>query len=387
MFNTNKAKCIFLLVFTCLLSGCGITTEVPKVTGTEIQEEKAESDESILKEAISYIQEKRYPQAIGLLSKVEDNKQAEELLKQLRYIISGSYIANINAGVAAIDNNGKVKIAIDDIIYKSNGLGKSSNWTNIVSLSAGGGRLDALDKEGSIHCTGDIEPYDKAVVEQLHSYTDISILSTDYGDYVTLSKTGRVDAYNESTDALDLFRDEISKLKDVVDVVTGQIRMAALKKDGTVYVADYNKYLNTPDSYFYDEVADWTDIVDISAESIGSIAGLKSDGTVVVSTSDNKYISFDVSGWNDIIAISKGNNSLLGLKRDGTVVATGNNEHKQLEVSDWHDIVAIAAGDWISIGLKSDGTLVIAGEVEDGVDQPDVSNINNLYVPTIKLPS
>jgi len=54
-----------------------------------------------------------------------------------------------------------------------------------------------------------------------------------------------------------------------------------------------------------------------------------------------------------------------------------------LEVSDWTNIVAVAAGDWISIGLKSDGTLVIAGKTEEGVTTPDVSGVNNLYVPTI----
>ncbi|SFR86592.1 hypothetical protein [Anaeromicropila populeti] len=389
----KKMKYIFLISAVCLLSGCGTATEQPEVTETELLEDNTERDETILTEAISCIQDKKYPQAIGLLSGIEGNEQAEDLLRQLRYLISGSYIANLNTGVAAIDNTGKVKIEIDDTVYKEIGLGVSSDWENIISLSDGGERLDALDKDGIIHSTSDEDVDSIPTAEKLKSYSDISMLSTDFDNYVLLSSTGQIDAYSKKDgDALDYYKNEVSSLRDVVDVVTGQSRIAALKRDGTVYVADYDKYCNIPDADMYDEIAEWTDIVDISADTIGPIAGLKSDGTVVCSKTDLKGLNgeiiksrypYDVSGWNNIIAISNGNSNLLGLKRDGTVVATGNNEHKQLEVSDWQDIVAIAAGDWISIGLKSDGTLVIAGEVSENVDQPDVSGINNLYVPTI----
>lgn len=35
------------------------------------------------------------------------------------------------------------------------------------------------------------------------------------------------------------------------------------------------------------------------------------------------------------------------------------------------------------IGLKSDGTLVIEGKTQDDIIPPNVSDVNNLYVPTI----
>lgn len=245
-----------------------------------------------------------------------------------------------------------------------------------------------MDKKGVIHSTRETDPDYRYVVDQLKSYTDLSVISTDYDNFVLLSKGGNIYVSpSKSNDGYDLFKHDISTWKDVVDVITGQIRIAALKKDGTVYVAHYNKSLNPAYDYLYDETEGWTDIVDISASSVGSIAGLKSDGTVVVSTSEIKGVassySFDVSDWDDIIAISKSSTTLLGLKRDGTVVATGSNENKQLEVSGWSDIVAIAAGNWITIGLKSDGTLVVVGKNEDGVT-PDVSGINHLYVPSVK---
>lgn len=404
---SKKVKHIFLITTVFLLVGCNTivqddegsinsskservkTTEKPELARVNLPEDHTDSDEAKLKEAITYIEDKKYPQAIGLLSKIMDNEKAEDLLKQLRYIISGTYLANLNAGIAAIDNSGKVKVMIDDTIYKNYGYGETSHWNNINSLSDAQGRLDALDKEGVIHSTLDTDPSYRYVADQLKSYTAISTISTDYDNYVLLSKSGNIYAYSDrSSDALDSYKDKISTWKDVVDVVTGNLRIAALQSDGTVYVADYNKYYDSPDDYLYDEIEDWTDIVDISAAKVGPIAGLKSDGTVVMSRYKLKGInydySYDVSSWNDFIAISKSSTSLLGLKRDGTVVATGNNESGQLEVSGWHDIVAIAAGDWISIGLKSDGTLVIAGKTEEGVAMPDITGVNNLYVPTVK---
>lgn len=401
-----KIKHILLIMAICFIGGCGtgrqdtadnitnqntvntkVTDEAMPTVTKVLTDDTEIADEAKLKNAIAYINDKKYPQAIGLLSQIKDDVQAENLLKQLRYIISGDYIANLGSGIAAIDNKGKVKIVIDDSLYKYYRYDEVSEWTDIKRLSFAGSRLDALDKGGNIHSTIDTDSSYLYVADQLKSYTDLEIISTNYNNYALLSGTGNIYTYSEIySDVLELYKDYISSWNDIVDVVSGDLRIAALKSDGTVYIADYNKYVNPLYGYLYDEIADWTDIVAISAGPTGSIAGLKSDGTVVVSTSYYinmaTYISFDVSDWKDVIAISKSNTTLLGLKRDGTVVATGDNSQKQLEVSDWTDIVAVAAGNWISIGLKADGTLVVAGKTESGTTL-DVSGVKDLYVPIV----
>ena len=86
---------------------------------------------------------------------------------------------------------------------------------------------------------------------------------------------------------------------------------------------------------------------------------LKPNGTVVAS-GDDYYGALAVSGWRDIIAVSAGEFTSLGLKADGTVVSTGNFS-QSWKVSGWRDIIAIDGGDWHSVGLKSDGTVVVAG--------------------------
>lgn len=64
---------------------------------------------------------------------------------------------------------------------------------------------------------------------------------------------------------------------------------------------------------------------------------------------------FDVSGWNNIIAIAAGEYHTVVLKSDGTVVYAGKDEY-QLDFDDWTDIVAISAPAHSSytIGLKAD---------------------------------
>ena len=393
MFIRKKGIYIVLFLAVCLLNGCRTVDEKSDITGAEQQEDHTERDERIVKEAISCIEDKKYPQAIGLLSGIQDNEQAEDLLKQLRYLISGSYLANLEDGVAVLDKSGKVKIKTDHTYRKDNTYQESLDWEHIVSLSFAQDRLDALDKKGHIHSTKDTDPAYIYVAEKLKSYTDISAISTDFDSYVLLPRTGQIKVYTEKySESLEYYKKEISTWTDVAKVINGKTRIAALKRDGTVYVADYNKYIYDANDTLYDEVASWTDIVDIADDIGGPMVGLKSDGTVVCSKYEIKAPNgelvdnpnaFDVSGWKDIIAISQSGYSLLGLKRDGSVVATGNNENKQLDVSDWHDIVAIAAGDWISIGLKSDGTIVMAGDCGT-IDLPDISDMKNLYVPTVK---
>ena len=95
------------------------------------------------------------------------------------------------------------------------------------------------------------------------------------------------------------------------------------------------------------------------------VVALQNDGTVVA-TGRNGEGQINVSGWNNIKAISTTFDRTVGLKADGTVVATGSNFYGETDVSDWTDIVAINASGRPTIGLKSDGTVVAVGYNFDG---------------------
>ena len=108
------------------------------------------------------------------------------------------------------------------------------------------------------------------------------------------------------------------------------------------------------------------------------IVGLRSDGTVVATGSDNNEGQCDVSSWKDIVSVSAGNQHTVGVKKDGTVVAAGHNDYGQCEVSGWTDIVAVVAGPYYTVGVKTDGTVVAVGSDKD--DKLNVDNWSGIQV-------
>ena len=139
---------------------------------------------------------------------------------------------------------------------------------------------------------------------------------------------------------------------DIVAVSAGHSLTVGLKSDGTVVAVGY-------DAHGQCGVAGWMDIVAVSAGGYHTV-GLKSDGTVVATkyTGEHYYGQCDVADWTDIIAVSAWSSHTVGLKSDGTVVAVGNNNSGQCGVAGWMDIVAVSAGDHHTVGLKSDGTVL-----------------------------
>ncbi len=155
---------------------------------------------------------------------------------------------------------------------------------------------------------------------------------------------------------------DTSKWSKMVAISTGFVHVAGLRSDGTVVVTGGH---GRPD--FERNTKEWKNIVEIAAGGNDVIMGLKADGTVV--STGIFYDSADpnkVKNWKDIVAIAAGEGFGIGLKADGTVVATGNNEYGQCNVGEWKDIVAIAASSRTVLGLKADGTVVATGYNIDG---------------------
>lgn len=123
--------------------------------------------------------------------------------------------------------------------------------------------------------------------------------------------------------------------------------VAGVKSDGTVV---------TTSSKLSPLIADWSDVIAIASEK-DIITGLNSDGTVVTT---NAELNAAVADWTDITSIVCETDIIIGLKSDGTVVAT--NAELNAAVADWSDIVSIVCRHEFStkeiIGLKSDGTVI-----------------------------
>ncbi len=129
-----------------------------------------------------------------------------------------------------------------------------------------------------------------------------------------------------------------------------------VKSDGTVAVAcsKHNRF----------NVSQWQNIVAVACGNFHA-AGLKSDGTVVA-TGSTIMGRCNVGHWQDIVAVACSNAHTVGVKSNGTVVATGFNEKGQSNVDQWQNIVAVACGPWHTVGLKSNGTVVATGDNRNG---------------------
>lgn len=350
-------------------------------------------EKGLLEQAQELIEERKYPQAIGLLSGIADDEAAARLLEQLYYVISGDYIENLDVGVAAIDREGHVRIAAHSVYFKNlhrdqeATLEMAGKWENIRRLHGGCG-LDALDKDGGFHTVRGDQGYDDFTERnrQIAELEPLKLLFSRIYDFAVLRMDGTVYAYDKYSGytGKDYVKQQMAQWTDVRDMVSGPDIVMVLLGDGTVDFVSAGffgrQHLDT---------LEWTDIVAIDGLGVtGCIAGLTSEGTVVVSNhgvDENGAVYTDAFEWSDIIAISKGFESLLGLKRDGTVVAAGNLRPGQEDIAEWTDIVAISAGQDIHVGLKSDGTIVMAGDFGGRLELPDLTGMKDLYVPEVSL--
>ena len=189
-----------------------------------------------------------------------------------------------------------------------------------------------------------------------------------YNNAVSLMNAGKYDEAAELFNQINGYKDSSDKLAEIIAepasigaknsaFISAEGHTVGLKRDGTVVAAGDNDYGQC-------DVSGWNDIIAVSAGHYDTV-GLKRDGTVVA-VGDNDYGQCDVSGWSDIIAVSAGRLHTVGLKRDGTVVATGSNNFGQCDVSGWSDIIAVSAGEYHTVGLKRDGTVVAVGYNDDG---------------------
>jgi len=231
----------------------------------------------------------------------------------------------------------------------------------------------------------DAEKYEEAIAsfEALDGYKDsadkiaAAILGGKYRDAVARKDAGDILGALRSFEELEDYKDAQAQLTALrmlypqllqrASIDAGDAHTAAVKTDRSVVAVGTNGSGQC-------DVSGWNNIVAVSAGANHTV-GLKTDGTVLA-TGSNLYGQCSISGWKNIIAISAGTNHTVGLKADGTVLAAGYNDRSQCNVSDWKNIIAVSAGDGHTVGLKADGTVVAVGYNDYG--QCNVSGWKNM---------
>lgn len=238
-------------------------------------------------------------------------------------------------------------------------INKWGKWNNISKFSSNGRITAGLRFDGTVVVCG----VRNCENEQKISACGKNVVNlTVYDDSIIgVCSDGTVVFTGDNQE----IQSKLSAWKDIVSVYCGYSHIIGLRSDGTVVACGNNEDGEC-------NVEDWRGIISICCGGFCTI-GLRSDGCTVAcgmveydldgtevlcNGSDSR---FDVSGWNDIVAISCKTNHVVGLRSDGTVVATGRNDSGQCEVGEWKNIVAIATADCHSVGLRFDGTVAACG--------------------------
>ena len=266
-----------------------------------------------------------------------------------------------------------------------NGYGKCdvSDWSDIVAVSAGSGHTVGLKSDGTVVAVGggrggrrDVSEWSDIVAVSAGSTCTVGLKSDgtavaagneyEYMGVCNVSGWSDIkmpqeslrpikDTPRRSPEELAAARAAVAPYQETA-LSTYSSHTAGLKADGTVVVTEFegNYFLENAD------YSDWNDIVAVDT-GLFYTAALRSDGTVLTEGYEFEG-QCDISDWTDMVAIAAGYEHLIGLRADGTVAATGFTFANRCAVGDWTDIVAVSAGRIHTVGLKSDGTLVAVGE-------------------------
>ena len=128
----QRLSAVILECALCILSETGLLN---------MNQEKA-----LLTQSQALIEERKYPQAIGLLFGIADNEDAAKLLDQLYYVISGVYIENLDVGVAEIDREGHVRLMAHPVYFENLYAGQEETLKKVGEYPktirrVGGGRI------------------------------------------------------------------------------------------------------------------------------------------------------------------------------------------------------------------------------------------------------
>ena len=184
-------------------------------------------------------------------------------------------------------------------------------WTNIQDVAAGDNHVVAVDNKGKIYCTGDnsfgqcdVQNFDKVgkVFAAPNATIEIGVDGTIYytGKFVGTSA--------------------IRKLNNIITIDSNETNLIFVKDDGTCqYVASYDKPI-------YTEIYKWKDVVDVTCGN-DFFAALTKDGSVKIAI-DNYEVKEEVESWANIIAISSGDDYIVGY--DGKeIFGAGSNKYNQ----------------------------------------------------------
>ncbi len=218
-----------------------------------------------------------------------------------------SYVADASV-VKVVAGNGFGAVLTSDgkVTILGNLGGSNPSWSRIIDIAAGDNHLLALNDKGKVFAIGD-NTYNQCDVDSFKNI--VKIFASKTGSIVE-DEDGKL-----SFCGIMLGSSQIKNYESPLDISSSENYLLIVNSDKTV----------TCISRFSNELATnrWTNIVDVAAGN-NFVAGLRSDGTVLVN-SDNEDIVLNASKWSNIIAIGSYNDYLVAY--DGSkIYGTGESD-------------------------------------------------------------
>ncbi len=178
-----------------------------------------------------------------------------------------------------------------------------------------------------------------------------------YSTYTALFEDGTVYHYGEQ----EALEGAVQITKD------GNGILAGIKADGTVIMSEIGDVLRKKKLDTWPkklkQICAGSDYAAMSTVFIG----LCEDGTVISEGIQLDYLINTKEKWNGIVKIAAANETVVGLKGDGTVVAVcpGRSDVGQCDVDDWTDVIAVNTNGKVTIGITKEGKVLMAGAVPE----------------------
>lgn len=330
-----------------------------------LQEYETLLKEQVLADAREYARAEQYRLAIRTLDNAcrdyAPYREWLELAEAYRREFGIWHTSYFSAGKynTILIRDGVTAVAGDDTYGEQEGSG----WEGVVSVSAGDRHLVALREDGTVLAAGETR-YGQCVV---NGWPGIAAISAGDVHTVVLKQDGTLAAagFNDQGQCNVQALMDAAGNRSILSVAAGYQHTLALLEDGRVVACGSNStYTGCCD------VLHWTDIAAIYAGTSYS-AGLKTDGTVVVS-GENKagqsvHTAWDLSGWTDLVSLSAGDYFLVGLRADGKVLSVGFTDQNALEeMASWENVVYVSAGNNHVVAMTAEGMLLCAGSNKEG---------------------
>ena len=201
-----------------------------------------------------------------------------------------------------------------------------SGWQNIIDIAAGRYHVAGLKLDGTVVASG----YNEEGQCNVGQWTDIVQVAAGYGTTLGIKSNGTVISTNADYD--------ISHWRNIVQVAVLYTIPIGLDDRGRVFCPQNGG-----------SITEWQDIVEISIRDMNDAMGLKSDGSVVTtSTINDPY----VSNWEDIIHLAE-NGIAYGIKSDSIACSA-----LCPDFTGWSNIRQITSSMNCFIGLKYNGSVV-----------------------------